>query len=155
MTWAAGERNVDLARECGSAARTRRREGCRGWRTVSRVCRVRPSDPEALEIARNHDEPIDLLITDIAMPHMLGAEAAERIRAIKPGIAVLYMSGYAWPVHASQGRLDPDTVIVEKPFSDTDLLAKAGQALGGHDAGLRTSQGTRARPTPGTGARNL
>jgi PAS domain S-box-containing protein len=91
------------------------------------------SGPEAIEIARNHDGPIHLLVTDIIMPHMLGAEAAKRIRAIKPGAAVLYMSGYTWPVHASQGRLDPDVVLVEKPFSDADLLVQAGQALSGHN----------------------
>jgi two-component system, cell cycle sensor histidine kinase and response regulator CckA len=93
------------------------------------------SGPEAVEIARNHEGPIHLLVTDIVMPHMLGTEAAQRIRAIKPGAAVLYMSGYAWPVHASQGRLDPDVVLVEKPFSDADLLVRAGQALSGHNPG--------------------
>jgi two-component system, cell cycle sensor histidine kinase and response regulator CckA len=102
------------------------------------------SGPEALQIARDHDGPIHLLVTDIVMPHMLGTEAAERMRAIKPGAAVLYMSGYAWPVHASQGRLDPDVVLVEKPFADADLLVKAGQALSGHHPGLRTGQGTGA-----------
>ena len=102
------------------------------------------SGPEAVEIARNHDGPIHLLVTDIVMPHMLGTEAAKRIRAIKPGAAVLYMSGCAWPVHAFQGRLDPDGVLVEKPFSDADLLVQAGQALSAYSPGFRTSQGTRA-----------
>jgi two-component system cell cycle sensor histidine kinase/response regulator CckA len=87
--------------------------------------------PEALEAASNHDGQIHLLVTDIVMPHMLGTEVAHRMRAIKPGAAELYMSGYAWPVLASQDRLDPDAVLVEKPFSDADLLAKAGQALSG------------------------
>ena len=99
------------------------------------------SGPEAIEIARNHDGPIDLLVTDIVMPHMLGAEAAKRIRAIKPGAAVLYMSGYAWPVQASQGRLDPDVVLVEKPFSGADLLAQAGHALSGHNPALSPNGG--------------
>jgi two-component system cell cycle sensor histidine kinase/response regulator CckA len=67
------------------------------------------------------------------MPHMLGTEVADRMREIRPGAGVLYMSGYAWPVFASQGRLDPDAVLVEKPFSDLDLLAKAGQALRGRN----------------------
>jgi hypothetical protein len=102
------------------------------------------SGAEAVEIARTHDGPIDLLVTDIVMPHMLGTEAATRIRAIKPGAAVLYMSGYAWPFHASQGRLDPDVALVEKPFSAAELLAAAGQALSGHHERLRTSEGTSA-----------
>ena len=100
------------------------------------------SGAEAVEIARTHDGPIDLLVSDIVMPHMLGTEAARRIRAIKPSAAVLYMSGYAWPFHASQGRLDPDVALVEKPFSDAELLAAAGQALSGHNQRLRISQGT-------------
>ena len=87
------------------------------------------SGPEALGIARSHDGPIHLLITDIVMPHMLGTEVAARMRELRPWAGVLYMSGYASPVFASQGRLDPDAVLVEKPFSDADLLAKAGQAL--------------------------
>jgi PAS domain S-box-containing protein len=87
------------------------------------------SGPEALEIARCHDGPIHLLITDIVMPHMLGTEVAERMRELRPGAGVLYMSGYASPVFAAQGRLDPDAVLVQKPFSDAELLAKAGQAL--------------------------
>ena len=90
------------------------------------------SGPEALEIARNHDGQVHLLVTDILMPHMLGTEVAERLQAIKPGAGVLYMSGYAGPPHTSQDRLDPDAILVEKPFSDADLLAKAGQALSGH-----------------------
>jgi two-component system cell cycle sensor histidine kinase/response regulator CckA len=89
------------------------------------------SGPEALEIARNYDGRIHLLVTDILMPHMLGTEVAERLQAIKPGAGVLYLSGYAWPGHTSQSRLDPDAVLVEKPFSDADLLTKAGQALSG------------------------
>ena len=63
---------------------------------------------------------------------MLGTEVAERLQEIKPGAGVLYMSGYAGPPHTSQDRLDPDALLVEKPFSDADLLAKAGQALSGH-----------------------
>jgi PAS domain S-box-containing protein len=102
------------------------------------------SGPEAIEIARNHHGQIHLLVTDIVMPHMLGTDATERIRAIKPETAVLYMSGYARPVLASQSRLNPDVVLVEKPFSDAELLAKAGQALSGQGRGLRTSQETPA-----------
>ena len=85
--------------------------------------------PEALIIARAHAGEIHLLVTDVIMPHMLGKEVAERIRAIRPGIDVLYMSGYAQPVLTSQGRLDPNVTLVEKPFSEAELLAKAGQLL--------------------------
>jgi CheY-like chemotaxis protein len=72
------------------------------------------------------------------MPHMLGKEVADRIKAIKPEVEVLYMSGYARPVLASQGRLDPGVALVEKPFSETDLLRTAGQLLNGHFLGFKT-----------------
>ena len=96
--------------------------------------------PDALDIARHHDGEIHLLVTDVVMPHMLGKEVADRIKAIKPEIEVLYMSGYARPVLASQGRLDPGVALVEKPFSETDLLRTAGQLLNGHFSGFTTVQ---------------
>ncbi len=88
--------------------------------------------PEALDIARGHPGDIHLLVTDVVMPRMRGMEVAEKVRAIKPGIEVLFMSGYAQPVLTSLGRLDPSVALVEKPFSAADLLAKAGQVLNGH-----------------------
>jgi PAS domain S-box-containing protein len=99
--------------------------------------------PTAIELARSHDGPIHLLVTDIVMPRMLGTELARRMRAIKPDAGVLYMSGYAWPVLA-QGPLEPDVILVEKPFSDATLLAKAGEALSASNSGPQRSP----RPPP-------
>jgi PAS domain S-box-containing protein len=100
--------------------------------------------PEALDIARDYPGEIHLLVTDVVMPYMLGKEVAEKMLVIKPGIEVLFMSGYARPVLASQGRLDPNVALVEKPFSEADLLAKAGQVLNGHFQGFRTVKDTPA-----------
>jgi signal transduction histidine kinase/CheY-like chemotaxis protein len=94
--------------------------------------------PHALDIARTHPGEIHLLVTDVVMPHMLGKEVAEKIEHVKPGIKVLYMSGYARPVLASQGRLDPGVALVEKPFSEADLLTNAGQVLNGNFHGYKT-----------------
>jgi signal transduction histidine kinase/CheY-like chemotaxis protein len=99
------------------------------------------SGPEALAVAVSHSGEIHLLVTDVVMPHMLGKEVAERMRAIKPGIEVLFMSGYARPVLASQGRLDPNVALVEKPFSEATLLAMAGRVLNGHFPGFMTTGG--------------
>jgi signal transduction histidine kinase/CheY-like chemotaxis protein len=96
------------------------------------------SGPEALALAAESPGEIHLLVTDVVMPHMLGKEVAERMRALKPGIKVLFMSGYARPVLASQGRLDPNVALVEKPFSEADLLSMAGQVLNGHFPGFTT-----------------
>jgi nitrogen-specific signal transduction histidine kinase/CheY-like chemotaxis protein len=98
------------------------------------------SGPEALDLARQHPGEIHLLVTDVVMPHMLGKEVAEKMSAIKPEIEVLYMSGYARPVLASQGRLDPGVALVEKPFSEAALLTAAGQVLNGHFRGYATTQ---------------
>jgi hypothetical protein len=97
--------------------------------------------PEALAIARNYQGEIHLLVTDVVMPHMLGKEVAEKMVQIKPDIEVLFMSGYARPVLASQGRLESGVTLVEKPFSEADLLAKAGQVLNGHFRGFKTTGG--------------
>jgi nitrogen-specific signal transduction histidine kinase/CheY-like chemotaxis protein len=102
------------------------------------------SGPEALDIAAHHPGEVHLLVTDVVMPHMLGKEVAEKMRLIKPEIEVIFMSGYARPVLASQGRLDPGVALVEKPFSEADLLTIAGQVLNGHFKGFETVQGTSA-----------
>ena len=98
--------------------------------------------PEALSVAGGHQGEIHLLVTDVVMPHMLGKEVAEKMRVIRPEIEVLFMSGYARPVLTSQGRLDPNVALVEKPFSEADLMAMAGQVLNGHFRGFRTVKGS-------------
>jgi two-component system cell cycle sensor histidine kinase/response regulator CckA len=97
--------------------------------------------PQALAIAGQHEGEIHLLVTDVVMPQMLGKDVADKMTAIKPGLAVLYMSGYARPVLASQGRLDPGVALVEKPFSEAELLAMAGRVLNGNFLGFTTVQG--------------
>ncbi|MGH9016217.1 MAG: ATP-binding protein [Acidimicrobiales bacterium] len=84
---------------------------------------------EAITIAEEHREEITLLLTDVVMPHMLGKEVAERVRTIRPSVRVVYMSGYAQPVLASQGTLDPGVILVGKPFSEESLVAKVREAI--------------------------
>jgi len=84
---------------------------------------------QAVDLARGYEEEIHLLVTDVVMPQMQGKELAEQIRAIKPGVEVLYMSGYAQPGLGIEDRLDPGAALVEKPFSEATLLAKAAQVL--------------------------
>jgi PAS domain S-box-containing protein len=93
---------------------------------------VAPGGAEAIEIARNHPGRIDLLMTDVVMPQMLGKEVSERITVIRSGIAVLYMSGYARPVLASNGTLEANVVLLEKPFEVQELLEKVREVLDRH-----------------------
>lgn len=87
---------------------------------------------DAQRVAQTHEGPIHLLLTDVIMPQMLGKDVAEKVSGARPGIRVLYMSGYAHPVLATEGRLDPGVTLVEKPFSEAVLLEKAREVL---DAG--------------------
>jgi PAS domain S-box-containing protein len=101
---------------------------------------------EAVTLAAQHDGEIHLLLTDVVMPTMLGKEAAEKIRQFKPEIEVLFMSGYAQPVLASQGRLDRDVHLIEKPFTASAIIEKAGRILNGHFEGFRTIQPSEPPP---------
>jgi PAS domain S-box-containing protein len=84
---------------------------------------------EAFDMASTYQGEIDLLLTDVIMPQMLGKEAAEKIRRARPHIRVLYMSGYAQPILASQGRLDPNVILLDKPFTERELLDKVHAVL--------------------------
>jgi CheY-like chemotaxis protein len=112
-----------------------------GYRVITAA-----NGPDAVALATDHDGEIHLLVTDVVMPHMLGKEVVERIRRIRPDIEVLYMSGYARPVLASQGRLDPDVNLIEKPFSASALIDKAGQILNGHFHGFQTIETVEGTP---------
>jgi PAS domain S-box-containing protein len=97
-----------------------------GYRVLSAECGA-----QALELAARHDGEIDLLVSDVVMPGMLGKELAERLVVARPGTRVLYMSGYAQPVLASEGTLDPGVVLLGKPFTANDLLAAVRERLDG------------------------
>ena len=84
---------------------------------------------EALELAARHEGAIDLLVSDVVMPGMLGKELADRLVCARPGTRVLYMSGYAQPVLHTQGTLDPGVELLEKPFTADDLLVAVRKRL--------------------------
>ncbi|MCU1451573.1 MAG: putative multi-sensor signal transduction histidine kinase [Acidimicrobiales bacterium] len=84
---------------------------------------------EAMALANAREDDIDLLLTDVVMPNMLGKEVATRLVALRPGLRVLYMSGYAQPVLASKGTLDAGVNLLEKPFFEPVLLARVREVL--------------------------
>lgn len=88
---------------------------------------------EAIQVATNHDGGIDVLVTDIVMPQMLGQEAAERIRALRPGVKVLFMSGYTRGLLDSKGIAAGDVNLIEKPFTEESLLTRLRQVIAGED----------------------
>lgn len=88
------------------------------------------SPAEAVRIAQQHSGPIDLLLTDVVMPGMRGPELAETLRAIRPGLKALLMSGYTQPTADADGPRVVNADFIQKPFSEAVLLAKVSEALG-------------------------
>jgi len=84
---------------------------------------------QAIEIATSYDKSIDLLLTDVIMPSMLGPTVAVEVRKLRPDIRVLYMSGHAHPVLQAESVLDTDFLLVEKPFDQAMLLESVRTVL--------------------------
>jgi PAS domain S-box-containing protein len=95
-----------------------------GYRVLTAAC-----GEEALAVAAREPEPLDVLLTDVMMPNMLGTEVAERLRGRQPGLRVLFMSGYAQGLLSAQGTQQPGMELIEKPFTHPDLLAKVREVL--------------------------
>jgi PAS domain S-box-containing protein len=85
---------------------------------------------QAINLATARTERLDVLLTDVVMPGMQGREVAERIHRLRPEVRVLYMSGYTHGLLGVQGVLEPEVHLIEKPFSETSLLAKLHVVLG-------------------------
>lgn len=88
---------------------------------------------EALDMGRRHAGPIDLLLTDIIMPGMNGRELTELLRAERPGLGVLYMSGYTANVIAHSGVIENGVNFMAKPFTISDLATRVREALARRD----------------------
>jgi signal transduction histidine kinase/ActR/RegA family two-component response regulator len=84
---------------------------------------------EAPGIAGDTGQSIDLLLTDVVMPEMLGNEVARRIHAIRPALPVLYMSGYAQPILDTHGAFASQIDLLEKPFTEATLLTRVRRAI--------------------------
>ncbi len=83
----------------------------------------------ALELSGMHSGPIHLLMTDVVMPGISGRELAERISRLRPGIKILYMSGYTDQSIVHHGILESDAVLLQKPFNMASLASKLREIL--------------------------
>jgi PAS domain S-box-containing protein len=91
---------------------------------------LQASDAEsAIEVARRHSGRLDMLLTDVVMPGLSGPELARRLMPSRPGLRVLYVSGYPDEAMASQGLLEPDASFLQKPFTPETLARRVREIL--------------------------
>jgi len=88
---------------------------------------------EALSLCSRHPETIDLVLTDLVMPFMSGAELATRLSKLRPGMRTLYVSGFTEDALAIHGVQEKHAAFLQKPFSLVDLTRKVRDVL---DQGL-------------------
>jgi PAS domain S-box-containing protein len=85
---------------------------------------------DAAGLVRKHDGPVDLLLTDVVMPQISGQELARQIAALRPGIKIVFMSGYPGGVTSEHDVFDPGAFFLQKPFVMEELGKILRQVLG-------------------------
>ncbi len=86
---------------------------------------------QAQEVSAGRDGPIDLLLTDVVMPGLNGRELAALLTAARPGLKVLFMSGYADHSVVNHDVLADGVPFLQKPFEPRDLAKMVRQTLDG------------------------
>ena len=82
-----------------------------------------------LNLAEGYKDNIDILITDVVMPGIGGRELAKKLVSLRPGISVLYLSGYTEDAVVTQGKLGPNSAFLQKPFTLQNLAKKVREVL--------------------------
>jgi two-component system cell cycle sensor histidine kinase/response regulator CckA len=83
----------------------------------------------ALEVARNHPGDVDVLVTDVVMSRMGGPELARVLLAERPGLRVLFVSGYTWNEDLPDSDPSRGIAYLRKPFSPPELVQKLSELL--------------------------
>ena len=87
---------------------------------------------KALQIADEYAGAIQLIVTDVIMPGLSGRQAAEKIKAARSEVEILFISGYTSEAIEKHGVLAPGAKFLSKPFTTEDLLRKIRDVLEGH-----------------------
>jgi CheY-like chemotaxis protein len=101
---------------------------------------------QALDLCRHRQGPIDVLVTDVKLPNLSGAELYDHLEPMAPGLQVLYLSGFAEDLLAGQGLLPPGAAFLQKPFPLNLLTDKVVELL------ERSPRGARSQPEAPTPA---
>jgi len=97
-----------------------------GGYTVLTAC----DGSDALKLASTYLGKIHLLLTDMVMPHLSGTDLAARLISSRPGLRVVFMTGYAEFSGENRDRMSAEACVMQKPFSRLTLLEKVREALG-------------------------
>jgi two-component system cell cycle sensor histidine kinase/response regulator CckA len=84
---------------------------------------------DALIVHERHEDPIHLMLTDVVMPGLNGRELARRLVPLRPGMKVLYMSGYTQRAISDDEDLGPGTAFLQKPFTAEVLVRRVRELL--------------------------
>ena len=84
---------------------------------------------DALSISRRKDVSIDLTLTDIVMPEMSGVELADRLEKERPGLRILFMTGYAEEVVLNEGILGKQRECIGKPFTREEITKRVRKII--------------------------
>ncbi len=85
--------------------------------------------PSGIRMLETDGENIDLLLTDVVMPGMSGRVLADQAKRMKPGIKILFMTGYSQNAIVHEGRLDQGVHLVQKPVTPTELANRVRDLL--------------------------
>ena len=94
-----------------------------GYRAIEAV-----DGPQGLEIVRS-SQRIDLLITDVGLPGLNGRQVADAARALRAGLKILFMTGYAENAALASGSLDAGMTLITKPFTMETLLTRVREII--------------------------
>jgi DNA-binding response OmpR family regulator len=126
MSDAAGERPTVLVVDDEEDLRDimRRMLDRRGFTTL-----VAGDADQAVGTCRDHDGPIDVLVTDLNLPGASGADLCRAAGALRPDLRVIYISGLPKDIAVSKGLIDEDALLVKKPFTSDTLIQALRAAL--------------------------
>jgi len=100
---------------------------------------------EAVQLCAEGSQHIDLLLTDVVMPQTSGKEVADRVSKLRPGLRVLFMSGYTDEAIVHHGVLDSNVEFIQKPFAPAALARKVREVLDSETVSLPSQVSNESR----------